>query len=47
MNDRIIAEAKAWIGFPDNAEHDVCTDGSVYVGLVQILPVGSIVPVDG
>lgn len=41
MNDRMISDSKDWFGFPDDAKHDVCDDGSVYVGLVQILPVGS------
>lgn len=38
----LILEGKANLGFPEDSEHDVCEDGSVYVGLVQILPVESI-----
>lgn len=41
-NDEIIAKAKEWLGYPDSAEVDICEDGSVWIGLTQILPKGSV-----
>ena len=44
-----IKKALVWFGYIDNTEDDsdaitidICEDGSVYVGLTQILPKGSI-----
>ncbi len=37
-----VVKALEWMGFPADAEIDVCDDGSAYVGLTQILPPGSV-----
>jgi hypothetical protein len=42
-----IAEGLDWLGYGDDAnptDCDICDDGSVYYGLVQILPKGSVDP---
>jgi hypothetical protein len=42
-----IKDALKWIGIDAMpADCDVCTDGSVYWGLVMILPKGSVYPGD-
>jgi hypothetical protein len=39
-----IIDALKFFGFDTDTDIDVCEDGSVYVGLTQILPPGSITP---
>ncbi len=41
-NRQKIIAALEWFGYPLNKEVDVCEDGSVYCGLTQILPKGSV-----
>jgi hypothetical protein len=39
----IIASALFWMGIEASPEEcDICEDGSVYYGLIQILPKGSL-----
>ena len=43
MESRVITDALAWFGIDaDVADCNVCEDGSVWYGLVQILPKGSL-----
>lgn len=38
----LIQDAKSWLGYPDDSEIDICDDGSVWIGLTQILPKNSV-----
>ena len=37
-NWRLVLSALRWLGISEDAEVDVCEDGSAYYGLTQILP---------